>query len=70
MDATQDRWFGPGGSKRFHYFDEELRSLCGKWMLWATPQKAGLEWGMAQDNADGDCAECTRRLARLRETPA
>lgn len=61
----QEGWFGPGGSKRFHYFDSELRALCGKWMLWRHPEDAGMEWGDAQTyGINGDCAECARRLEK------
>ncbi len=61
----EEGWFAPGGSKRFHYFAPDLRSLCGKWMLWAHPEDAGTEWGYSQDGgANGDCAECARRLAK------
>lgn len=64
-------WFGPGGSRRFHYFDSDLRALCGKWMLWKHPEDIGMEWGLAQDwNCDGDCAECKRRLAKREEAKA
>lgn len=64
-DRPAEGWFGPGGSKRYHYFGPDLRALCGKWMLWAHPQDAGMEWGMAQGwNVNGDCAECSRRLEK------
>ena len=57
-------WFGPAGSRRFHYFGPDLRALCGKWMLWTHPANAGMEWGEAQDwNCNGDCAACTKKLA-------
>jgi len=68
LTTLPDRWFGPGGSKRFHYFGEDLRSLCGKWMLWAAPQDAGMEWGEAQGwNCKGDCADCARRVEKLKQ---
>lgn len=60
-----DRWFGPGGSQRFHYFDADLRSLCGKWMLWRDPVEQGIGWGVGEGNARGDCAGCTKKLAKL-----
>ena len=63
---ADEGWFGPDGSKRYHYFvGSDLRALCGKWMLWAHPEDAGYEWGEAQGfGVSGDCAECARRLAK------
>lgn len=62
---VEEGWFGPGGSRKYHYFvGSDLRSLCGKWMLWAHPEDAGMEWGDAQDlGMQGDCAACSRKLA-------
>ena len=60
-----DRWYGPGGSKKFHYFDNDLRALCGKWMLWRDPVAEGIGWGVSEGACSGDCAGCTKKLAAL-----
>ena len=66
--SKDEGWFGPSGSRRFHYFDSDLRSLCGKWTLWKHPEAVGLSWDIAQDfTTGGDCAECSRRLAKREE---
>lgn len=68
-DVAKEGWYGPGGSKKFHFFGEDLRSLCGKWMLWATPQAAGGDWGDSQNfSMQGDCVACVKALAK--RTPA
>jgi hypothetical protein len=65
-ETPENRWFGPQGSARFHYFNDDLRSLCGKWMLWRDPAEIdGLGWGVALGNANGDCAGCKKKLAAL-----
>lgn len=71
-ERQAEGWFGPEGSRRFHYFTgDPLRSLCGKWMLWAHPESVGSEWGRALDFAcNGDCVECDRRLAKREEAKA
>lgn len=66
VTGVPNRWFGPQGSKRYHYFGDDLRSLCGKWMLWKDPVSVGIDWGMAiGGGATGDCAECKRRVEKL-----
>lgn len=67
--TVPNRWYGPGNSTRFHYFDADLRSLCRKWMLWADPVDRGREWGMAEGNATGDCADCKRRVEKMEAAP-
>lgn len=47
-------------SKKWHYFKDH-RSLCGKWMRFSDND---LEQG--NDNSVDNCAECKRRLAKLR----
>lgn len=68
--SLEDRWFGPEGSTRFHYFDGDLRALCGKWMLWRDPVDVGIGWGVAIGNANGDCAGCKKKLTKLAEKEA
>lgn len=66
-DRASEGWFGPAGSKRFHFFGSDLRALCGKWMLWRHPEDAGMEWGGSQDyGTNGDCVACSRKLADRR----
>lgn len=62
-ERVAEGWFGPSGSRKFHYFGDDLRALCGKWMLWAHPQDVGMDWNMAQGfNCEGDCATCSKKL--------
>lgn len=64
-DRTDDQqegvrgWYGPPKSRRFHYFESDGRSLCGKWLV--------LAWGqylvdLALGPASGDCAACKKKL--------
>ncbi len=43
--------------RKWHYFDEGGRSLCGKWGFNRMPRQQG-----TNDSPD-NCAECRRRLA-------
>ena len=68
QERAPEGWFGPQGSKRFHYFNAELRALCGKWMIWRHPADVGMDWNEGIGYlANGDCAECKRRLAKREE---
>lgn len=66
-EPAAEGWFGPTGSRRFHYFGDELRSLCGRWELWRSPQSVGLDWGTAVGECSGDCAACAKALVKRRE---
>lgn len=62
IERVAEGWFGPTGSRKYHYFDSDLRSLCGKWMLWRHPEDVGLAWGDSQNfGMQGDCAACSRK---------
>ncbi len=56
-------WGKPGSSRnqKWHYFNNESTSLCRKW---------GFFWGYVEQGNDensDNCAECKRKLKRLRE---
>lgn len=53
-------WYGPPNSRRWHYFGDDGRSLCGKWLVVAW-DAALID--KAYGPANGDCAACERKLA-------
>ena len=55
--SITEGWGWPGISKKAHWFTEDGRSLCGKWMYMGS-----LETG--NDASADNCAECKRRLAK------
>lgn len=52
-------WGWPGASRKAHYFNDSVYSLCGKWMY-----SGALTENQAGTSPD-DCAACTRALAKL-----
>lgn len=50
-------WGWPGASKKAHYYNNDARSLCGKWIYTGV-----LEEG--NDNSSDNCAECKKRLQK------
>lgn len=50
------------GAKKYHYFDTEGRSLCGRVLKFTD---AGLE--DSNDESPDNCAECKRRIKAWRE---
>lgn len=64
MGETETGWGNPqpfSGRSKFHYYDEDGRSLCHKWArLGGQPE---VEEGM--DDHSDNCAECKRRKAKL-----
>lgn len=58
-------WGKPGGSNKFHYFEEgKIIPLCSKWMWGGALEKDALEEG--HDDHKENCAACKR--LRLKET--
>lgn len=58
-------WYGPPGSRRWHWIGTDGRSLCGKWFVLAW--SSGLV-NVSPGNPDGDCAACT--AARVKAAAA
>lgn len=52
-------WARPWNAKKWHYFDDDLVSLCKRWMF------AGEEAEDYSDNHSANCVECRRKKKRL-----
>ncbi len=64
MAKLNQGWGIPGRAKKAHYFKEgESISICGRWMYTGEREEDF-------DQSPDDCAQCTRKVARLREIPS
>jgi hypothetical protein len=57
-DAPTEGWGYISNSRKWHYYTDDGRSLCRKFMKFS---KADLEQG--GDGSPDNCVECRRRLA-------
>lgn len=63
MSEQASGWGWPLNSRKAHYFQDDARSLCGRW--WFT---GGLDADNGKDSPD-DCLSCRRKLAKIRQKP-
>lgn len=57
-------WGFVDNARKAHYFDEQHKSLCGRWLLWRTDA----EWLPKWDTADPlTCVSC--RAKALKRAP-
>jgi hypothetical protein len=59
----QKGWARPGNANKWHYFNDEITSLCRRWMFVSEH---------AEDESDDhpdNCVECRRKKKRLDEKP-
>ena len=52
---TRSGWGFPGASRKAHYFHNDVRSLCGKWLY-----SGQLTTNQSDAKSPDDCAECRR----------
>ncbi|MEI8244375.1 MAG: hypothetical protein WCI51_01015 [Lentisphaerota bacterium] len=62
MSIRLKGWGWPGLSKKAHYYNNNARSLCGKWIYTGV-----LEEG--NDNSSDNCCDCKKRLAKYKSQP-
>lgn len=53
-------WAAVPGAKKWHYFDDDFRSLCGRWGLLGTP-----EYSDTNHDSPDNCAACQKARANL-----
>jgi hypothetical protein len=59
-------WVVPfAGSRKWHYFREEGRSLCGNYALLVKTPEANPEQG--KDDSPDNCSACRKKLKKLQE---
>ena len=51
-------WFWPLNSRKAHWFGDDGRSLCGKWMTFSKERDS------SEGTSKDDCAECSRKAVR------
>lgn len=52
-------WYEVRGSRKYHYFDHSLRSLCGRWMMLFGINEAELY--DTNHESEDNCAPCKRK---------
>lgn len=58
--------FGVAGARKFHYFGDDGRSLCGRYGSFGVPSEAfEPETGLASKD---DCAACRRKVDTAQQT--
>ena len=59
--SKSEGWVKLFDAKKWHYFADNGKSLCGKWMVFTVPKDADQE-----DDHSENCAECKRKLKKIR----
>lgn len=57
-------WHRPQNSRKWHYYNPDGRSLCGKWVLFGGIIR---QENQALKTSDDDCGKCRQRWELLRE---
>ena len=52
-------WARPERSRKWHYFHQDIRSLCMKWMFFGGGHEKG------NDTSPDNCKECRRRKEKI-----
>ncbi len=60
----EEGWTWLINSKKWHYFDKDGRSLCGRWLTF------GREFEQGNDNSPDNCKACRRELKKLQSQQA
>lgn len=63
-ETTVRGWDKPGLAKKYHYFDDAVVSLCGRWMLLTQ------DLDDQMDDHKENCAACKREVAKVRARQA
>ena len=58
MNRVKKGWGFPLNSRKAHYFNNDARSLCGKWMYFGTLEDSN-------HNSPDNCAKCRRKLQKI-----
>ena len=60
-DKRDEGWGYIIGSRKWHYFGQDGRSLCGKWLKWTD---TGLTQG--NDLSPDNCVACRRKVLKIK----
>ncbi len=64
MSDRKSGWGSLDNARDAHYFKEDFRSLCGRWMALGTPRWEDNQ-ELGSEPTKGTCKTCWKRAAKL-----